>query len=67
MSEVFNVQGMTCGHCERAVTNAVKLVDPQAQVVIDRASGRVEVQTTKPRDSLAKAIAEEGYTVATPA
>jgi copper chaperone len=24
MNQTFNVQGMTCGHCERAVTQAVK-------------------------------------------
>ena len=64
MNQVFQVQGMTCGHCERAVTRAVKQVDPQAEVKIDRPAGRVEVQTTQPRDALAKAIAEEGYTVA---
>ncbi len=64
MNEIFQVQGMTCGHCERAVTRAVKQIDPQAEVKIDRPAGRVEVQTTQPRDALAKAIAEEGYTVA---
>ena len=63
MNQNFNVQGMTCGHCERAVTQAVKQVDPQAEVKIDRASGKVEVQSTQPREDLAKAIAEEGYTV----
>jgi copper chaperone len=64
MNQTFNVQGMTCGHCERAVSNAVKGVDPQAEVKIDRATGRVEVQTTQPREALAKAIADEGYQVA---
>lgn len=60
----FQVQGMTCGHCERAVTQAVQQVDPDAQVRIDRASGQVEVDSTAPREALAAAIAEEGYTVA---
>lgn len=64
MNEVFTVQGMTCGHCEKAVTTAIKLVDPQAQVTIDRAQNRVEVNTTQPRDTLAAAIREEGYQVA---
>lgn len=64
MSEIFTVQGMTCGHCEKAVTTAIKLVDPQAQVTIDRAQNRVEVNTTQPRDALANAIREEGYQVA---
>jgi copper chaperone len=64
MNEVFTVQGMTCGHCEKAVTTAIKLVDPQAQVRIDRAHNRVEVTTTQPRDTVAEAIREEGYQVA---
>ncbi len=63
MNEVFTVQGMTCGHCERAVTTAIKLVDPQAQVTIDRAQNRVEVTTTQARETVAAAIREEGYQV----
>jgi copper chaperone len=63
MNQTFQVQGMTCGHCERAVTQAVKQVDPQAQVRIDRAQGRVDVLSAAPRDALARAIADEGYAV----
>jgi copper chaperone len=64
MNQTFTVTGMTCGHCEQAVTRAVKQVDPQAQVKIDRARDRVEVQSDAPRATLAQAIAEEGYAVA---
>ena len=64
MNQSFNVQGMSCGHCERAVTQALKQIDPAAEVKIDLASGKVEVQSSQPREALAKAIAEEGYTVA---
>ena len=64
MNQVFNVQGMTCGHCEKAVTTAIKLLDPQAEVSIDRSQNRVEVQTTQTREALAEAIREEGYQVA---
>lgn len=63
MNQTFDVKGMTCGHCERAVTQAVKTVDPAAQVKIDRPAGKVEVQTEQPREKIAQAIAEEGYTV----
>jgi copper chaperone len=59
----FNVQGMTCSHCERSVTQALQSVDPQATVSIDRANGQVQVQSEAPRDALAQAIAQEGYTV----
>lgn len=64
MNQTFSVAGMTCGHCEKAVTRAVKQADPQAEVKIDRAANRVEVQSEQPRELLAKAIAAEGYTVA---
>ena len=60
----FQVQGMTCGHCERAVTRAIQQVDPQAQVVIDRNHDRVEVDSVQPREVLARAITEQGYAVA---
>lgn len=64
MEHVFQVQGMTCGHCERAVTNAVHEVDAGAQVQIDRAQNKVVVQSPADRDAIAHAIAEEGYSVA---
>ena len=64
MQHQFDVQGMTCGHCERAVTSAIQQLDPQAQVRIDRAQNRVDVDSSQPREALAAAIAEEGYQVA---
>jgi copper chaperone len=64
MNQIFSVQGMTCGHCEKAVTTAIKMLDPQAVVSIDRSQNRVEVDTDQTREALAEAIREEGYTVA---
>ncbi|MBX3659786.1 MAG: heavy-metal-associated domain-containing protein [Ramlibacter sp.] len=64
MNQIFQVQGMTCGHCERAVTQAVQSLDPAALVKIDRTAGQVEVESGQPREAIAQAIAEEGYTVA---
>ena len=64
MSQTFTVQGMTCGHCEKAVTSAIRTLDPQAQVRIERSQNRVEVDTTQARDAVGQAIREEGYTVA---
>jgi copper chaperone len=63
-THTFSVTGMTCGHCEKSVVQAVKLLDPQAQVVADRTRNTVQVQSTQSRDALAAAIAEEGYAVA---
>jgi copper chaperone len=63
MQHVLTVQGMTCGHCEAAVTNAIKIIDPSATVVIDRANERVDVQSEMAVDAFSAAIAEEGYAV----
>lgn len=64
MNQTFTVTGMTCGHCEKSVTQAIKTLDPQAQVVIDRSQNRVDVQSEQARETIAAAIAEEGYAVA---
>lgn len=64
MNQTFTVTGMTCGHCEMAVKRALRQVDPQAEVKIDRALNLVQVESSQPREALARAIAEEGYAVA---
>jgi len=60
--QVFNVQGMTCGHCVRAVTNAIKGEDPAAEVQVDLAKGEVAVQSQLPAEQIVGLIVEEGYT-----
>lgn len=64
MEHVFQVSGMTCGHCERAVQQAIAEVDANAQTTIDRASGKVVVVSESTREALSQAIQEEGYQVA---
>ncbi len=61
--QIFEVTGMTCEHCEKAITRAIKRLDPTADVAIDRAQNKVQVQSELPREALAKVIAEEGYSV----
>jgi copper chaperone len=63
MNQVFTVEGMSCAHCEKAVTKAILSVDPQAQVRIDRSHDQVDVMSDKSRDDLTRAIADEGYRV----
>jgi copper chaperone len=64
MQQTFTVTGMTCGHCEKAVTRAVKQLDPLAEVRIDRPANKVDIESSQPRAALAQAITEEGYQVA---
>ncbi len=58
---VFTVQGMTCGHCSNAVTQAVQALDAQAQVKVDLADKRVSVQSQLAAEQILAAIREEGY------
>ncbi|HSQ72521.1 MAG TPA: heavy-metal-associated domain-containing protein [Rubrivivax sp.] len=59
----FEVQDMTCGHCARAITQAVQAVDPGAQVQIDLATHRVSIETAQAgATALGDAIREAGYT-----
>lgn len=57
----FDVNGMTCGHCVRAVTKAIQAQDATAQVDVDLAAGRVSVETSLSEDVVADAIRSEGY------
>jgi copper chaperone len=61
--QVFKVQGMTCGHCVRAVTGALQGVDPQARVEVDLAAKEVRVESQADAQALIEAIREEGYGV----
>lgn len=60
---VFNVTGMTCAHCERAVTQAIKALDLQARVEVDLAAGTVRVEGAPSEQQIRAAIEEEGYQV----
>lgn len=64
MNQIFSVEGMTCGHCEKAVTKALLSLDPQAKIVIDRTQNLVKVDSEQRREVLSHAISDEGYRVA---
>jgi copper chaperone len=64
MNHTFQVEGMTCGHCEMAVKKAIARLDPEAKVAIDRAANKVQVDSDKAREALAHVITDEGYQVA---
>lgn len=58
---VFNVQGMTCGHCVKAVTQAVHAQDGNARVEVDLAANQVRVDSGLSAPQIITAIEEEGY------
>ena len=59
--QTFKVEGMTCAHCERAVSAAIQAVDPGAQVEVDLAAGLVRTDSEASPVRLAEAIGAEGY------
>ena len=59
----LKVEGMSCGHCVRAVTEAVQEVAPGVQVQVDLAGGLVRVDGPAPPEAVAHAIEEAGYRV----
>ncbi len=63
MNHTFQVQGMTCGHCEMAVKKAITRLDPAAKVSIDRPLEKVDVESYQPKDELIRVITDEGYAV----
>ena len=61
--QVFNVEGMSCGHCVKAITQALQAKDPAANVRIDLAAKEVGVESALTADQVIAAIREEGYGV----
>ncbi|MCY1185557.1 copper ion binding protein [compost metagenome] len=59
--QVFKVQGMSCGHCVRAITQAVQARDQAAEVQVDLAAGEVRVASRLAQEQVLEAIREEGY------
>lgn len=63
MMNIFRVDDMTCGHCVGTITAAVKKLDSDAEVRIDLATHRVEIQSSRADgEALRASIAGAGYT-----
>lgn len=65
---VLRVEGMTCGHCEMSVQEALDELDGVERAKADRATESVEVTYEEGKvsnDKFKEAIEEVGYTVGT--
>jgi copper chaperone CopZ len=62
-STTFTVTGMTCAHCQRAITQEITAVDGVESVDVDLATGTVVVTAGRPVDraDIAVAVDEAGY------
>jgi copper chaperone len=59
--QVFNVEGMSCGHCVRTVTQAVQNKDPAASVQVNLADKEVGVESRLSPQEIISLISEAGY------
>ncbi|MBH0169865.1 MULTISPECIES: copper chaperone CopZ [Fictibacillus] len=65
-TKTLNVEGMTCGHCKAAVTNALNELDGVKNVVVHLETGKVEVEVDSSKVTEAEmreAIEDQGYDV----
>ena len=60
----FQIPNMSCGHCVRAITEAVQALDPAAKVQTDVAKRQVQVDSKVPREALVQQLNNAGYTPA---
>ncbi|GGK33507.1 hypothetical protein GCM10008955_29430 [Deinococcus malanensis] len=61
MTTELIVSGMTCGHCETAVKNALKDVPGVEDVRVDLKGGTAAVEGNADAQALIAAVTEEGY------
>ncbi len=61
----LRVRGMSCGHCVRAVEEAVRAAAPGARVTVSLEEGLVTVEASDglDRTRIERAIVEAGYEV----
>jgi copper chaperone len=60
----FTIPAMSCGHCVKAITQALTQLDSAATVSVDLPAKKVTVQTSQPQEKVAAALAEAGYPAA---
>ena len=59
----FTVEGMNCGHCTKAITQAIIALDAKTQVQTDLNNKTVTVSGTPTNEQVSQAITEAGYKV----
>jgi copper chaperone len=66
LTQTFDVVGMTCDHCVRAVGQEIRKIDGVDAVDVDLVSGLVTVTSSDGVDSatVAAAVDEAGYELA---
>jgi copper chaperone CopZ len=58
----ITVEGMTCGHCEQTVEEALQDVSGVTDVVVDREGEQANINGDADATALVEAVEEAGYT-----
>ncbi|MFC6764556.1 heavy-metal-associated domain-containing protein [Natrinema soli] len=61
MSETITVEGMTCGHCEQTVEEALEDVTGVTAATADREAETVTVEGDAETQALVETVDEAGY------
>ncbi|NVK18102.1 MAG: heavy-metal-associated domain-containing protein [Methylocystaceae bacterium] len=61
MSNSYIVEGMSCGHCVQAVTNALKNIKEDADIQIDLDQKKVTVSQIDDETAIKEAIEDAGF------
>ncbi len=61
MSETLTVDGMSCGHCEQTVENAVAELDGVTGVTADESTDTLEIEGTPDIGAVRAAVEAAGY------
>lgn len=61
MTRTLTVEGMTCGHCEQTVEEALEAVDGVAEATADREAEQVTVEGDADPDAIVAAVEDAGY------
>jgi copper chaperone len=64
MALQFTVPNMACSACGDTITQAIKAIDPNAQVKADPKTKLVDIETQAAEADIKQAITTAGYTVA---
>lgn len=64
MSQTISVLGMTCGHCEQRVEEALEEIEGIDSATADRTADSVTIEGSADTEALAEAVEAAGYELA---
>ncbi|WP_435344904.1 heavy-metal-associated domain-containing protein [Haloarchaeobius sp. HRN-SO-5] len=62
MTTTITVEGMSCGHCEQTVEEALRDVSGVTEATADRDAERASIDGDAEAEALVRAVEDAGYT-----